>query len=533
MQLWIAILLLVFSTSTYGQSKKFVSDVDQSLTLNTLNLLPLVDNVGGIYAKPGTTTVLETLESLHRWQVAPVPLELAQRPEYFEAAPGNVQALLRKLNSQGLLAGRIVKGPKGLNLAVTLYVGLEGFPLGSETLSDYDAFEIGDVQNQLKILTQKLMQKMPYHTTILSRKGRLLTVGLGRSSGVRAGTEMTVMQIVNVTRHPKFRFILATENLTLGKIRIEKVEEELSFASLLSERTAGAVVPGTKVSWDQFVQYPAIATTSDGKLITDPALTKGLAFNSGGEASTAGAKEWVTSSPPAFGKAGLSFGLGSASISNGLSSGGVSGSSSIVPSVHANGEMWLTPNWFLNAKLDTWIYSVNNGLSGSTPGTLNVSQTQTALSGGYNFLLDNDFNGAKIKVSGGYSVASTFVDGSAPTAFESTRFSGLNFGLGFEFPLAPSMSGGGAPVVLGGRLIYFLTPSVAESPTTSGAGSSAQMASFAGYGSKRISERMNLIGEFAFDSWNANFTGQGTRATSASSSSQSMITLSFGAEYLF
>jgi hypothetical protein len=424
-----------------------------------------------------------------------------------------------------VIAGRISRGPRGISITLSLYSGAEGLPVGTETLQDYSGFEVADLKMQLQILVDRLVQHIPYRTVILSRKGTLVTVGIGLSAGVRVGSELTAIQVIKINRHPTFHFIVGTDNLTLGQLKIEKVEDELSFASIISERTPGAVAPGTKISWDQFVQYPEIAKTSDGKLIVDPnADVNSKAF---GEHP----KEWTPSSPPAFGAAGLLFGLGQYSVNNSQITGAVSGGSSIVPSVHATGEMWLSPNWFLSGRLDTYVFSVNNGLSGSSPSTLSFSENRYALSGGYNFLLNDDFYGPKVRLSLGYAVASVYAGGSTPTAFESTNYGGMDLGIAFEFPLA--IESWSSPLMLGGRMNYFVNPSLSESPATSGNSSTSQMASFAGYGSHRISEHVNIVGELAFDSMSSNFSGTGTNATPSTAVTQTMVTISVGGEYLF
>jgi hypothetical protein len=514
----------VWAQKEPAQNKIFVSDLDKSLSLTSIAVIPMVDNVSGVYAPVLTTTIFESLDSAHRWNVKTSSKNAI--PEDLETNPKQVQALMKAQGVDGLIAGRVSKGPRGLYLKLGLYVGAEGLPVAFESLNNYEGFETADLKAQTKILLQKLLTKLPYQGQVLSRKGELITISMGSKAGLKQGLELTVTQVIKINRHPKFKFILGTDNLTLGKIRIEKVEDSLSFASVVSERTTGAIATGAKVSWDQFVSYHPMMETPDGKMMP--------AENGNSEAQAAFGdhpKEWTPEVAPTFGKVGFMFGLGSVSMNNSLATTTSSGSSSVAPSLHVNGEMWFTPNWFANARMDTWVFTVSNGYSGSTPNSLNVSARELVLNGGYNFLLDDDFYGPKFSVTMGYAQLSTAVDGSTPTAFESTTYSGLNLGLGGEFPIP--VETWRFPLFIGGRLNYFLSPSLSETPTSSGAGSSSSMASFAATFNHRIRETVNVHAELDFDSMSSSFSGTGARTPIGNSSSQTLTTLAAGVEYLF
>ena len=525
---WIfALAQFLFLGNSGAQTKAYINDLDDSLTLKSLVVLPLVDNVGSVYAGPATSSLIENLDSFHQWDIQTLQgLTKIPAPEELETKPNLVQSLMKSQKADGIITGRIAKGPKGIYIKLGLYVGQSGLPVGFESLNNYEGFETNDIKIKVRELAIKLISKLPYQARVLSRRDQLITLSLGSRAGIRQGLELTVNQIVKINRHPKFNFIVSTENLTLGKVRIEKVEDSLSFASIITERTEGVITPGSKLSWDHFVEYPSLAQSAEGQLL--PALS-----NSPDAPVSLGdhPKEWQPENPPTFGKVGLLFGLGSVGINNSLTTTSASGSSSVAPSFHVNGEMWFTPEWFANAKLDAWVFSINNGLSGSTPNTLNVTAEELALNFGYNFLFNNDFFGPKFTLSAGFASINTSVGGSSPTAFESSTYSGLNLGLGGEFPIA--IESWRFPLLIGGRLFYFLSPSQSETPTTSGAGSSSQMASFALTFNHRISERTNVRTELEFDSMSSSFTGTGTRSPVGTSSSETLTTLMAGVEFMF
>ena len=532
---YVITLLLLVSASSHAQDKAYVNDLDRSLTLNSLVIVPLVDNVSDVYAPKLTESLQQDLESEHRWNIKlleagrAASLTKAGRavtPEDFESKPAWVQSILKSSQAEGMISGRIAKGPRGLYIKLALYVGAEGLPVGFETLNNYEGFELADLKVQMKILAKKLLAKLPYQAQILSRNGQLVTLSMGMNSGLRQGTELTVLQVIRINRHPKFKFITGTENLTLGKIRIEKAEESLSFASIQSERSPGVITTGAKLAWDQFVNYPNVIQDGDGTIL--PGLAqRGDAKTSFGEVP----KEWKPEAPPTFGKVGFLFGLGSESINNTLISTTSSGSSSITPSLHVNGEMWFTTNWFANAQLESWVYTLSNGYTGSSPNTLNATTNKYSFNFGYNFLVDGDFYGPKFFTSLGYANFVTTIDGSSPTAFESTNYSGFNLGLGGEFPVG--VEGWKFPLYIGGRLNYFLSPSMSEAPTSSGAGSSNSMSGFSALFNHRVRERLNVHAELDFDTLRSNFSGTGSRAQVGTSSSETLTTFAAGVEFLY
>ncbi len=526
--LWLPLILslMSFPILTFGQSVKYVSDLDQSLNIKTVLLAPLVDNISGIYATPLNEALKNSIEASHQWETKPLDKSALMSPEEFEASPSAVKSAAKKSTADALIAGRISRGPNGVTIKLTLFSCVDGLPIGSETLNNYPGFEIADLKIQTSNLMKLLRGKLPYHGLVMSRKGQLVTLNIGAGAGIRPGFEATVIQVFKINRHPKFGFIVSTDNLTLGKIQINKVDEYLSFGTITSERETNVIASGSKVSFGNTVQYPNSNVMSDGKLITNlnDRADNQLAFGDK-------PREWLPETPPTFGKIGLMAGLGTYTISNGLTTGAVSGNSLATPSIHLNGELWMSPRWALGVTLRDYLFSIANGLSSSTPSTLSASFAETAIHVNYNFLLTDDFFGPKFQTGIGYSTMSTYIDNSAPTAFESTTYSGLFIHLGGAMPLGTGEEK--FPFIIGGHLNYFLSPRQAEAPTNSGNAGNTQVNSFAITCEKRYSERVTLRGELMFDSMSTSFSGTGSRAIPSSSSSQSFTTFAGGVDFLF
>ncbi len=520
----ISLLFFFFSSLTYGQKTILKNSVDDSISIKHVTVAPLADNVSQIYAKPLTQQLRAIVESDRQWNARTFPEPSQNTPEDFEDKPETVKTAAAKANADALISGRLTKGPKGISIKLNLFLAKDGLLFSQELLQDYSGFEISDLRNQLERLYLQLKSHLPYAGVILSRKNNQVTVNLGNLQGVQDGKELSVIQILKVNRHPRFKFVVSTEKEIIGRIHIDKAEESLSFGSLIMERSENVVQTNMKVEPIDFVVYPTPPRGADGKALTDlsqrPDSQVAL-----GENPT----EWVPKESPSLGKISFMLGLGNYAINNTLSTvGSVNAGQTPTPSIHLDGELWLTTNWFLSLGLKQYLLSLNNSYPGSGPGRISVSSNQTTLQAGYNFLLGENFFGPKFQVLGGYSKFASTVDTSSPTAYTSLSFSGFAMGIAGSLPVSDE-----TPLTLGAKLMYYLNSSVDESPVTSGSKASGNITSFSLFGTYRWTEHMNFRGELMYDLFSASFSGNGSRTPSASSASHTLTTLAGGIEYLF
>lgn len=436
-------------------------------------------------------------------------------PEEFEEKPALASDFLKKSNADAFLTGRIAKGPQGLSIRLVLFAGKDGLPLGVESRTEIKNFEIEDLKRELAQTYRQLKNKIPYRGFLLSRRGSEVTINLGQSSGLKNGQEVYAVQLTRVQRHPRFGFLINTEKEIMGKIRITKVEEALSFGTITSERTDGLLKPGFKINFEEFVSYQSPQDAEDIAFGKNP-------------------KEWLPPTPPSFGKVGLLLGFGNYSLSTNLaSSGGLSARNSLVPSFHVEGEMWLSAHWFLGLEMHQYVSKVDNPLSGASPGQLDLQTLETELVGGYNVLVAEEFWGPKLQVMFGISQMDSKIEDSSPTAFTSMKYGGTAFGLAGTIPMGGES---GLPLTFGGKFMYYWSPTLSEAPIDSGSSSSNKISTFSIFGEYQAKERLAYRGEISFRQYNSNFSGSGTgsRATDpATSASHSMTTLAGGVVFLF
>ncbi|MEN0058585.1 MAG: hypothetical protein AAGB31_07105 [Bdellovibrio sp.] len=522
----VASCFIFYSSEVRAQTNAqnvYVSTVDQDLAIKSIVLIPPTDNVGGIYARPVEEELRTLLNNDKQWSLSAYPADLDIRSETLDENPTGVQTILQKASAEAALATRIVRGPRGTSLIMTLYVGREGLPLLQESLNDFKGFETAQIREEARKLFENIKYRMPFRATILSRRGQQVTLNLGSNYGLRSESRVSVVQVIKVNRHPKLNFMVSTEKEVLGRVKLFKVEPYLSFGYIEMEKEPGLIAVGAKVMPDEFVKYSTPVTTPSGKVLQDLSTRpdKEMAFGEDPQ-------EWLPTMPPQFGKVELLAGIGNYSQNVNLNTAGsVSGQNNFAPHIMVRGELWINPEWYVGLQLRQSVFSVDNGLAGSSPGSLNVAMGQYGVHFGYNFLLTSDFFGPKIQVAAGYQNTNFSIDDSTPTAFTTMRYGGLLISLAGQFPLSEEI-----PVDIGGKFDFFLNPSVNENKS-SGASSDNKINAFSFFVDYKMKTRFKIRGELMFENYNSDFSGTGQRTDPASSTSHKLTTLMGGVQYLF
>jgi hypothetical protein len=435
--------------------------------------------------------------------------------------PTAVKNLLGLTKTQGLFFFRITKGPRGLNGRLVLFVGQTGYPLLQEELTDYRGFEIADLEKQLQGMYERIKARLPYRGMILSRHGQEVTINLGYKMGVKNNDEISVIQFLKVNRHPKLKFLVGTEKEILGKIKVYKTDEHLSFAYVTYEREPGTVQATAKLLPQEFIQYNE-PVTQNGQVISGLENRKDRELSYGKDP-----REWLPTLAPQYGRIAILAGLGSYGISTNLSTGSISSSTSLAPEIAVKGELWLSSEWNILYNIRQSVFSVSNPRAGSTPGDLNMSLSFYSVLGAYNFLMSEDFFGPKIQLSAGYSTYNSQSDQSTPLAFTNMTYGGLLFGLLGQFPLTSEI-----PVDLGVQFNLFMSPGMSES-VSSGNSSKNTTNQFGFFGIYHLKSRFKIRGEINFDYYSSDFSGTGAGTHTSTNTTQKLTSFLGGIEYLF
>src|SRR5208282_1436782 len=155
-------------------------------------------------------------------------------------------------------------------------------------------------------LLSEIVARLPYSGRVLSRDANRVTVNLGSRDGVQPGQILSVIQIIQAQRHPVFNFLVRTDKEIFGKVRILKVDETLSFGTVVSEKERGAIQKNSKIGPVDFVTYSGGESLS---LTPGPAETLGQRDDSK-IAFGKDPKPWVPEATPTFGQIGGRLGIG-------------------------------------------------------------------------------------------------------------------------------------------------------------------------------------------------------------------------------
>jgi hypothetical protein len=511
------------------QSAGYLSQIDQDLTIRRIGVMPVVDNVDGIYARAIESQLVTLSKASHRWDYVEMPIG-GELPSYsdLEEHPDDFKRFVAEIDADAFLATSVSRGPSGLSINLDLFLKKDGKLLLQEALRDYPRFELSDIRNQISQMYKRILSRIPYSGLILSRTQNRVTINLGHLDGIEKDQVLTAVQIVSINRHPKFNFLVSTDKEILGQIKILKVDETLSFGSIISEKESGAILKLAKVAGVGSVTYSNADTLDGHETGSNDLLARPDANTSFGKEP----KEWLPTHTPSFGQIGLKLGLGTYNSSVSLHSAGALGANSgFYPSLGVSGELWLNPEWTIRAEGAQGVLSTPNPRSGSAPSTLNHSLSRYTLTVGYNFLLHDDFFGPKFQLSTGLMTYKMFVDDSQPTSLTSVNYTGYILGMGGSFPVTENRIW-----YVGGTFNLILSPRLSELPVTSGSSPKNSVNDFSLYIEKKLGINLRACASVDFSLYSTSFGGStSTRSDHdyATSLSQKHSIVSGGINYLF
>lgn len=503
---------------------KYTSDADQKISIRTITLAPVYDNVNRIYAEPIQKLLIELLQNDKVWGYSAFPdLNKKIFVETYDSKPQEVLDILKATKTQGLMTAIITKGPSGMTVKLRLYTTDQGLLLAEEVFQDAETFEISKLREEVVTMYHNLKNKLPYRGIVLSRRGLEVTLNAGEKNGLVVGQEVALAQILKINRHPKLKYMVGVEKEIIGKLQITKTEPYLSFAQITFEKESGVVEAGAKVLPNDFIAYPLPVLNKDGDVVDDKIATSIAASFEARKVEAQATKTAESEMNPQIGKFLLQGGFSQYSASTNLVTGEApSTSQSMAPSIALGLELWTTPNWFVSFELMQAIFKSTNGLAGSSPTDLNYSYSKYSGSVGYYFLLNKeDEKAPKIGAQVGYEAMKTDVTDTSPRAFASSNTSGFLIKVVGELPLHDN------PVALGASFDIFLNPSTSETPA-SGGSSSSRINAFGFNASYESTPHLHYRADINFDQVQTETTGG-----EATSSTDKMTSLLLGIEYLF
>ncbi len=522
---------------------KYISQIDQKILLKTITLAPVYDNVSGIYAEPIQKLLIDLLQSDKVWGYSEFPdINTKIFIEKYDSQPNDVLDVLGKTKAQGLLTAFIAKGPRGINAKLKLFTQEQGLILIEDSFQDINTFEISKLRDMFVLMYHNIKSKLPYRGYVLSRRGIDVTLNLGSMNGIKPGQELILAQLLKLNRHPKLKLMIGAEKEIIAKLKVIKVEPYLSFAQIIFEKESGVVDLGAKVLPTDYVAYPVPIINEEGTVIGDtPADPKGFTPPIESAGSTKPPEELGTDLKAqksrlldrenSFGKFTAQGLITQYSESTQLLSGANPNSSnSFAPGLSLGLQFYFMKRLFftdINTQISS--FSATNSLAGSTPNQLSFTLTRYTALVGMDYMLDEDINANKIKLSGaiGFASTKTNISTSTPTSLTSTQTDGLIVQAKASMPWSAESG-----LDIGGRLELFFSPRFSESPVSSGS-AKVNITSLGLFGIYPYSDKINIRADFGVSNISVSFSGAASRLNPSVSTSIQTLNEQIGIEYLF
>lgn len=520
------LFLLHFTSNLQAESSStHTSQIDLDLTIKRVSYFPTYDNLNGLFANHIDELLKANIEENHQWDFVPsqisknslTPDDLILNQSRTLKASGNLKA-------DGIFFAGLRKNPKDLLLEMNLFSLKSGrlISRASKNIANDSTLEV--IKSEMNSLYNSVVLNIPYEGTILSRTGNRVTIDVGELNGATPGVELSAVRIIAVERHPSLGFIVKTEKDILGKVRIVKSSKFLSFADVITEKEPGVISKDAKIIGLNFIKYSSKPWTKVNDLPPRAIVNDSNKSIYGDDPDL-----WRPEYPPTFGKIGLTLAIGEYANSVNLNNDRQLNSNNIFyPRLIIDGEIWLNPTWYFTYMVGQGLSPMKNPVAGASPATQTHSLTEYGMTFGGNYLFKNDFYGPKIYGELGFYNYKMFIDASTPEGLQSSYYFALITKGGVLLPLFPEIG-----LNMGAEIVFYLFPALKEAPLTSGSDSNNSINHFLLFGETALSPRFNLRGGLEFRAFNSSFSGDGSRAIDAKTSTHRYTNIRIGLHYLF
>jgi Outer membrane protein beta-barrel domain len=360
----------------------------------------------------------------------------------------------------------------------------------SKEITVDDRYSLDSFTSATQTALGDLEKMLPFDGTLIKRDGFRVILD-------RAGTDLTKDQeLTSYTVDDKDGKFILEET---GMLKVLDVGDDVTFAKILVEKKPLEVNAGNKF------------------LFSVEHADRDLAFS----------VEETRKFKSQFGTADVDLGMSIVSLSRVGSTGTAASASNVIyPGGSIHGLVWVTGKLFFQGGVDL----ATSGVSDPSGNSNSLSSSLFDLRGqlGYRFPLSLGTVGPTLNLRIGYGRHSFNVDSStAPVSFNGMSFSGLLAGGGASFDLTNRWG-------VGFDVDLMLFPSLTETPyqsgalTTSVSGLDFNLKTYYHY-----SDSIDILLKLQFDSYSADFSGQGTGPVPVVSASQSGRALLAGVSYGF
>lgn len=502
----------------FAQDKAiYRSEIDELITVRRIAILPVFDNLRGIYSRPVENHLIDQLKNNHHFEIAESTASgPILTPEEIEESPETIAQISQGIQADAFLAAKVVKLPNGLSFRLSLFLTKDKKLLAREESQGFQRLDVDSVKKHAGDLMQKVLKRLPYDGVVLSRQGTRVTVNLGKRDGVTDEQMVSVIQVVKLNRHPKFHFLVGSVKEIIGKIKLLKVEDTLSFGRIVTEKEPGSIQVNAKIAGLDSVVYSNTDSLTDSKSAEDSLLERPENKQTFGE----NPREWLPQKNPTFGQVGARLGIGRFKETISKPGNNLNFKNDFYPFIVIEGEVWLTPVWSMHGAIKQGIITTDNPTG--SPKELSRSLSAYEFLMGYNMRLGPGVWAPNVELLFGYSTSRVFTDKTSDPAVTTKNYGGLKLGVTGTYPLQEN-----SPYAMGAQLFFFAQPKLKESPGSSG-GADNDIKQFSLFVDKRLKVNLKARIALEFDMYSSDSSGG-----AVISSSQKSTGVSGGLYYMF
>jgi hypothetical protein len=417
--------------------------LDRQFALESLGYLKSWDNVDGIFAEMVDRAYRDYFSQhadIHIQDLSRANEILsASKLPYYRIIEDNeiLGRLCRTMKVESILRTRVTKeGPQyrfeveWLHSPKMEVMATESFEVREPAMGEKMRPE--EMKAGLEKALALLFKKVPFLGQVNGRDAEMITLSIGRSSGLRRRDVLTIGTLDEVKKHPLLNKIVDWKLSKVGQAIVEEVDEQMAFARVSQEEEGRSLG-----------KYQKIMLITPG---SDPTDKKGGIGNNSSSGSwvpegdvPSVQKQAVDKNKPRYGWASITPFLGEFArdytSSNGTA--GFRGSGFLI-GARVDGNLWFTKNIFADVMVGfgSSSYTPKDVATGTLSGTSSsMFNFHFRLAGGYTFLLTPDVLGPRGWVKLGFKRYSYGMTVSTTDLTGTTDFNTIMIGLGGDLPI--------------------------------------------------------------------------------------------------
>jgi TolB-like protein len=159
---------------------------------------------------------------------------------------GTATELGKLLGVKVIISGSVLRLMNALEVNARIIDVETASIIAAENVRSGTADRLKDLVDQMSV---KIMKHFPLEGYVVSRgpEENIITIDLGKYSGVKTGLEFQVFKEGKVIKHPKTGEVLDVERTNLGRAVTVDVRDKIAKAQILEESFTGAIQFGQRV----------------------------------------------------------------------------------------------------------------------------------------------------------------------------------------------------------------------------------------------------------------------------------------------